>query len=113
LDNAFQHVEMADPDHGIFGATPVETLHAFRKRLVEMVSYAEIDNVPPSKKAALDRLALCFHKTHMHSFCRTFPSTIFCNRITNISKIMAAERLELVFLLVILGHYDEGWTILL
>ncbi len=31
LDNAFQHVEMADPDRGIVGATPVETLHPFHK----------------------------------------------------------------------------------
>ncbi len=36
LDNAFQHVAMADPDRGIFGATPVETLHASHKGLVEL-----------------------------------------------------------------------------
>jgi hypothetical protein len=112
LDNAFQHVAMADPDRGIFGATPVETLHAFRKGLVEMVTHVVIDNVPPSKKAALDRLALRFHKTHRQSYRSSFPSTTFCNGITNISKISAAERLGLVFLFVILGHYEEGWTIL-
>jgi hypothetical protein len=112
LDNAFQHVTMADPDRGIFGATPVETLHAFRMGLVEMVTHVVIDDVPPSKKAALDRLALRFHKTHRQSFRSSFQSTTFCNGITNISKISAAERLGLVFLFVILGHYEEGWTIL-
>jgi hypothetical protein len=61
LDNAFQHVEMADPDRSIFGPSPVETLHAFCKDLVEMVTHVVIDNVPPSKKAAFDRLAMCFH----------------------------------------------------
>ncbi len=86
LDNAFQHVEMADPDRGIFGATPVEALHAFGKGLVEMVTHVVIDNVPPSKKVALDRLALCVHKAHRQSFCSSFPSTTFCNGITNISK---------------------------
>lgn len=112
LDNAFQHVEMADPERGIFGATPVETLHAFRKGLVEMVTYVVLDHVPASKKAALDRLALRFHKSHRQTFRSTFPSTSFCNGITNITKLSAAERLGLVFLFVILGHYDEGWTIL-
>jgi hypothetical protein len=103
---------MADPDRGIFGATPVETLHAFRKGLVEMVIQVVIDNVPPSKKAALDRLALHFHKTHRQSFRSSFPSTTFGKGKTNISKISAAECLGLVFLFVILGHYEEGWTIL-
>jgi hypothetical protein len=113
LDNAFQHVEIADPDCGIFGATPVKTLHAFRKGLVEMVTHVVIDNVPPSKKAALDRLAQHFHKFHRQSFCRTFPSTNFCSGIMNISKISTGECLGLVFLVVISGHYDEGRTILL
>jgi hypothetical protein len=106
-------MEMADPDCGIFGATPVETLHAFCKGLVEMVTHVVIDNVRPSQKAALDRLALRFHKTHRQSFCSSFPSTTFCSGITNISKISAAECLGLVFLFVILGHYEEGWIILL
>jgi len=113
LDNAFQHVEMADPVLGILSDTPVETLHAFHKDLVEMVTHAVIVNVPPSKKSVLDRLVLRFHKTHRQSFCSSFPSTTFCNGITNISKISAAEHLRLVFLLVILGHCEQGWTILL
>jgi hypothetical protein len=113
LDNGFQHVEMADPDCGIFGATPVETLHALRKGLVAMVTHGVIDNIRPSKKAAVARLAMRFHKAHQQNFHSSFPSTTFCNGITNISMISAAERLGLVFLFVILGHYEEGWTILL
>jgi hypothetical protein len=103
---------MADPVLGILSDTPVETLHAFHKDLVEMVTHAVIVNVPPSKKSVLDRLVLRFHKTHRQSFCSSFPSTTFCNG-TKISKISAAERLGLVFLFVILGQYEEGWTILL
>jgi hypothetical protein len=30
---------MADPDRGIFGVTPVETLHAVQKGLVEMITH--------------------------------------------------------------------------
>jgi hypothetical protein len=103
-------MEMADPDRGIvFGATPVETLHAFHKALVEMVTHVVIDNIPPpSKTAVMDRFALRVHKTHRQCVFSTFPSTTFCNGIANISKI-TAERLGLVFL----GHYDEGWTIAL
>jgi hypothetical protein len=78
-----------------------------------MVTHVVIDNVPSSKKEALDRLALRFHKAHRQSFRSSFPSTTFCNGITNISKISAAECLVLMFLFVILGHYEEGWTTLL
>ncbi len=44
LDNAFQHVEMADPDRGIFGATPVETLHSnFDKHSLEISKVPLVD----------------------------------------------------------------------
>lgn len=112
LDNAFNYVTFADPERGIFGATPVETLHAFRKGLVEVVTYIVLENVPASKKAALDNLALRFHHTHRQTCRHTFPSTTFSSGITNISKISASERVGLVFLFVILGHFNEGWTIL-
>ena len=112
LNNAFNYVSFADPDRGIFGANPVETLHAFRKGLVEMVSYVVLENVPVSKKAALDYRALRFHRTHRQTCRSTFPTTSFSNGITNITKISAAERIGLVFIFIILGHYDEGWTIL-
>jgi hypothetical protein len=53
---------MADPDRGIFGATPVETLHAFCKGLVEMFSHFVIDNVPPSKRQHWTALHCVFRK---------------------------------------------------
>jgi hypothetical protein len=35
--------------------------------MIEMVTFLVLDNVPVSKKAALDRLAIKFHKTHRHA----------------------------------------------
>jgi len=55
-------MQLADPAvRGIFGATPVETMHAFCKGMIEMVTFLVLENVPTSKKAALDRLAICYH----------------------------------------------------
>jgi len=31
LENAFNHMPLADPECGIFGATFVETMHAYRR----------------------------------------------------------------------------------
>ena len=59
--NAFQDVLLADPVQGIFGATPVKTVHAFCKGLIEHVTFLVLDNIPVSCKAALDTLVVQFH----------------------------------------------------
>ena len=113
LRNVFDFVPMmADPVRGIYGATPVETMHAFRKGMIEVVTFSVLNHVPPSKLAALDALAIKFHKSHRQTIRKTFPSTDFTQGITNLTKISAAERLGLVFLFVVLSQYDEGWEIL-
>ncbi len=45
---------------GIFGAMPVETMHAFRKGVVENVTKLFLSKVQASKKAAFDNLAIDF-----------------------------------------------------
>ncbi len=113
LDKAFNHVPLADPIRGIFGATPVETMHAFCKGVIEVVTFLVLDYVPKKQKAALERLAVRFHKSHCQSHRRAYPATDFSNGITDLTKILAAERLGLMFLFVsILAQYDEGWVIL-
>ena len=109
LDNTFNHMPLADPIRGIFGATPVETMHAFRKGVIEVVTFLVLTDIPPAtKKAALDVLAIRFHKSHRQTYRKAYPATDFSNGITNLTKISAAERLGLVFLFVILAQYDEG-----
>jgi hypothetical protein len=62
LNNVFDYVPMADPTREIYGATPVETMHAFRKGMIEVVTFLVLENVPPSKLAALDALAIRFQQ---------------------------------------------------
>ncbi|KAI2490314.1 hypothetical protein MHU86_24256 [Fragilaria crotonensis] len=69
LNNVFDSIPMADPIRGIYGATPVETMHAFRKGMIEMVTFLILENVPPSQLAALDALAIRFHNTHRGWMC--------------------------------------------
>jgi hypothetical protein len=111
LDNAFHHVVFGDPTRGIFGATPVETMHGYQKGMIEVVTFMILDNIPPRQKAALDRLAVQFHKSHRQTHRKTYPATDFSNGITNLTKISAAERVGLVFLFVILVQHDVGWAI--
>ena len=112
VNNAFQDVVLADHVRGIFGATPVETMHAFRKGLIEHVTFLVLDNVPASRKAALDTLAVQFHQRQRQTFRSTYPATDFSRGVTNLTKMTARELLGLVFLFVILCQYDKGWDIL-
>jgi hypothetical protein len=112
LINVFNSVPLADPQRGIFGATPTETMHAYRKGMIEVVTLLVLKNVPATKKAALDAIAIHFHKTHCQTYRKKYPATDFSNGITNLTKVSASERLGLVFLFVILAPYNEGWAIL-
>ena len=64
LDNAFVHIQFADPERGIFGATPLKTMHAFRKDVIEKATKLVLESLLASEKAAFDDLAIAFHKSH-------------------------------------------------
>ncbi len=95
LRNTFNCVVFADPVCGIFGAMPVETMHAFRKGVVENVTKLVLSKVPASKKAAFDNLAIAFHKSHWHTFCKAYPKTSWSNVVTNLTNITANKCLGL------------------
>ena len=61
LGNAFDKMPMANPVRDIFGATPVKTMHAFWKGLIEVVTFLVLDNIIATDLAALDTLAIKFH----------------------------------------------------
>ncbi len=79
---------LANPGGSIFGAsTPVETMHAFCNGIIEIVTFLVLDNVPPSKKAALDAVAITFDCIHKQKHPKMFPAMDFSNGITNLTKI--------------------------
>jgi hypothetical protein len=58
LENAFNHMPLADPERGMFGATPVETVHAYRKGIIEMVTFLVLEMFPQAGKPCLTILHL-------------------------------------------------------
>jgi hypothetical protein len=87
-------------------------MHAFRKGVIEKVTNLVLDGFPASKKAAFDDLAIAFHKSHQQTHRKEYPSTDFSNRVTNLTKITASERVGIVFLFVILFQNNEGWQMI-
>jgi len=111
VDNAFIHMPLADPQYGIFGATPVDTMHAFRKGIIESTTCYIIDQLSIGQKAMLDHMALDFQKTHAQSCKNEFPMLSLSSSLTGLSKISASERVGFLFLLVILANIDRGSAI--
>ena len=89
----------AGPECGIFGATPVETMHAYRKDVIEKVTNLVLESLPASNKVVFDDLAIAFHKSHRQIYRKEYPSTDFSNGVTNLTKITASERVGIVFCL--------------
>ena len=72
-----------------------------------------LKNVPvSSKQAQVDAVVVRFPCMHCQTYHQGYPATDFSNGITNITKILAAERIGMMFLFVILLQNDEGWEIL-
>jgi hypothetical protein len=75
-------------------------MHAFRKGLIEHVTFLVLDNVPASRKDALDTLAVQFHQQHRQMYRSRYPATDFSRGVTNLTKVAARKRLGLEFLFV-------------
>jgi hypothetical protein len=79
---------------------------------MEKVLQLIFDCMTPSQKNQLDVLAQNFHTTHHQSARRNFPKTDFSNGVTTLSLKTASEECGLVFLVICLAQFDEGWTLL-
>ena len=87
-------------------------MHVVRGGVLEKITILVLENVPSGLKAKLDDLAKRFHEKHRQTCRKMYPSTDFCNGITNLKKLTLTERHGLVFLFVIIFLYDEGYDIL-
>ena len=112
LCNAFADIEIGDPVYKIFGAVPTDPMHSVRKGIMARAMSLIFDCMTASQKNKLDELAQDFHKCHRQSARKSFPQTDFSNGVTNLSNRTASEESGLVFLLICLSQFDDGWNIL-
>ena len=109
--NAFANIEIGDPMYKIFGAVPTDPMHSVRKGIMARAMSLIFDCMTPSEKNKLDELAQEFHKHHRQTARKSFPQTDFTNGVTNLSNMTAKEECGLVFLLICLAQFEEGWKL--
>ena len=110
--NVFANIEIGDPLYKIFGSLPTDPMHSVRKGIMARAMSLIFDCMMPAQKYKLDELAQTFHKTHRQSARKEFPQTDFSNGVTNLANMTANEECGLVFLLICLSQFEDGWRIL-
>jgi len=108
LNNVFNRMPLADPRRGIFGATPVDTMHAFRKGILENTTLFILQNLKRGHQVMLDGMAIDFHERHAQTCRNEYPVFNFSAGITGLTKISASERVGVLFLLIMLANLDTG-----
>ena len=110
--NAFANILIGDPKYKIFGSVPTDPLHAVDGSVMEKVLQLIFKCMTDSQKNQLDELAQYFHRMHRQSSRKSFPQTDFSNGVTTIALKTSTEECGLVFLLVCLAQFDDGWLLL-
>ena len=111
VQNTYYNMPLADPRRGVFGCTPVETMHAVRLGLIAKVTSWILETLTDSQSALLDNVAIDFHKRHFQTYRKSYPGTDFSHGVTNLTRLTASERVGLLFLFVILANLDVGSAI--
>jgi hypothetical protein len=110
--NVFANIEIGDPLYKIFGSLPTDPMHSVRKGVMARAMSLIFDCMTNAQKCELDELAQRFHKTHRQSARKAFPQTDFSNGMTNLANMTASEECGLVFLLICLSQFKDGWRLL-
>jgi hypothetical protein len=110
--NVFANIDIGDPLYKIFGSLPTDPMHSVRKGIMARAMSLIFDCMSPTQKFKLDQLAQTFHKTHRQSARKDFPQTDFSNGVTNLANMTASEECGLVFLLICLSQFEDGWRVL-
>ena len=100
-----------DP-RGIWGANPVDLMHAFQSGIVKYLVKMIIDGLPTSKQVALDRLV---HKLFHNLRCKEksdYPRLTFSKGYSKLSMITSDEWVGKLFVLLLVLKTDEGTAIL-
>ena len=112
VDNAFNRIHMALPLYGIVGSTPPDNVHVVGQGQAPLFMKQIRTNMPPKACAEFDQMAIRFHKSHRQSARKLFPTTDFSRGITNLTQLTANEQIGVIFVFVIVSHFQDGWEIL-
>lgn len=110
--NAFQDLDFAGFERGIFGCTPHDMMHCFQHGVLKYATRIFIHSFTDSEKAKIDELI----ETVFYKFCSSESKNMlrynFNKGMTNMTMITADEEVGQALVLLIIGQMDKGNRIL-
>ena len=117
LDRSFHPVRNAflarcirfglDPQN-IWGANPIDLMHAFQSGILMYLVKMVLDNVPPKRRMELDRLV---HKLFHGLRCKerkNYPRMNFSKGFTKLTMLTSDEWAGKLFVILIVLHAEQG-----
>jgi hypothetical protein len=112
LRNAFDNVCFGGDPRGIYGATPIDLMHAFNEGVLKYCMESFFLKVTPSRKKEIDHLVDEVMCPQRSSVRHLFPRVNFTNGFTNLTLLTATERVGVCFTLMILSMMKRGQAVL-
>ena len=111
--NAFRAIHFGGDKRGIFGANPIDLMHAFNEGVLKYVLSIIFDSMGASRKSSLDNLVDAVFRQQKSSVRKDLPRTNFVKGFTNLTQITATEWIGVCFTTMIVSMLSSGKAILL
>lgn len=96
-----------DP-RNIWGANPIDLMHAFQSGLLMYLVKMILENVPPSKQVQLDRLVHKLFKLLRSNVRDTYPRLNFSKGFSKLTMLTSDEWAGKLFVILTILHTEEG-----
>lgn len=96
-----------DP-RNIWGANPIDLMHAFQSGILRYLVLMVLDSVPPAKQVLLDRLVHKLFHCLRSKERDSYPRLNFAKGFTKLTMITSDEWAGKMFAILVLLHTEEG-----
>jgi hypothetical protein len=110
--NAFNDIDFAGFERGIFGCTPHDMMHCFQHGVLKYVTRIFINSFTSKEKALIDQFIEYIYFKFCSSESRNMLRYNFNRGMTNMTMITADEEVGQALVLLIIGQMDKGNNIL-
>jgi hypothetical protein len=109
--NAFQNIDFAGYERGIFGCTPHDLMHAFLEGVLKYCTRIFINGFTVSQKADIDLIVDELFSKVRSSEKKNMPRVNFSKGMTNLTMITADEEVGMALTILIIAQTKKGEAI--
>ena len=107
-NHAFQVIDFGSNIHGIYGATPSDTLHGLKLGVMQHLMQVFVDHLTPMAMRELNKALADTLPFLKQGGNQQFPRLYFPNGITSLANVTAEESVGIVFITYMLSVTCQG-----